>query len=293
MKWNTWLVAALLVAVTAGAAFAQGTQSGVLTGFVKDADGLALPGTVVTAAATTLQGTRSVTTDNAGAYVLRGLPPGDYLVTFEFAGMKPESARALVSVGGTTELDALIRTITTTESVVVTAEKPSVLAAAAGAFTLPAEVVDQLPLGRTPAIVAELSPGLTNNTPNSNQVTINGAFAFDNVFMIDGVDINDNLLGNPDTLFIEEAVEQTQVLTSALPAEFGRASGGVVNLVTKRGGDLFSGSIRTNLSNPSWTNETPFETYSTATTKESSAGRFSAASCGSSWQAAPRNRRAP
>ena len=254
-----WFAALVLVAATGLPLSAQGTQSGVLTGFVKDADGLALPGTVVTVSSQALQGSRSTTTDTAGAYVLRGLPPGLYDVAFEFAAMKPESAQATVTVGGNTELDATIRTVTATESVIVTAEKSSVLATPADAFRMSASTVDQLPLGRTPALVAELSPGLTNNTPNSNQVSINGAFAFDNVFMLDGVDINDNLLGNPDTLFIEEAIDETQVLTSALSAEFGRASGGIVNLVTKRGGDLFSGSVRTNLANPSWTAETPFE----------------------------------
>jgi outer membrane receptor protein involved in Fe transport len=259
MFWKVGLAAALLL-VTAGASpMAQGIQSGLLAGFVKDADGLALPGAVITVTSPALQGTRSTTTDEAGAYVLRGLPPGDYAVSFEFASMKPESGRATITLGGTTQLSATIRTITTTESVVVTAETPSLLTRPAGEVTLPAATVDRLPVGRTPSLVAELSPGLTNNTPNSNQVTINGAFAFDNVFMVDGVDINDNLLGNPDNLFIEEAVAETHVVTSALSAEYGRASGGVVNLVTRRGGDQFSGSLRTNLSNPSWTDETPFE----------------------------------
>ena len=117
-----------------------------------------------------------------------------------------------------------------------------------------------LPTGRTPSLVAELSPGLTNNTPNVNQVTISGAVAYDNVFLLDGVDIGDNLFARPDDLFVEEAIQETQVLTSAVSAEYGRFSGGVVNAVTKRGGNLFSGSVRSNLTNAAWTDETPFET---------------------------------
>jgi outer membrane receptor protein involved in Fe transport len=257
--FRNWFVAVVL-ALSAGASLAaQGSQTGVLSGFVRDGDGLALPGAVVTVSSPALQGSRSTTTDGQGAYALRGLPPGEYDVTFEFSEMKPETRRATIALGSTTALDAEIRIVTITESVVVTAEKPSTVARPAGTINLSGRTVDELPIGRTPAHVAELSPALTNNTPNSNQVTINGAFAFDNVFMIDGVDINDNLINNPDNLFIEEAVEETQVLTSALSAEFGRASGGVINLVTKRGGDLFSGSLRTNLSNPAWTDETPFE----------------------------------
>jgi outer membrane receptor for ferrienterochelin and colicin len=67
------------------------------------------------------------------------------------------------------------------------------------------------------------------------------------------------LFARPDDLFVEEAIEETQVLTSAVSAEYGRFSGGVVNAVTKRGGNLFSGSVRSNLSNAAWTDETPFE----------------------------------
>jgi outer membrane receptor protein involved in Fe transport len=119
--------------------------------------------------------------------------------------------------------------------------------------------IERLPTGRTPSLVAELAPGLTNNTPNVNQVTISGAVAYDNVFLLDGVDIGDNLFARPDDLFIEEAIEETRVLTSAISAEYGRFSGGVVNAVTKRGSNLFSGSFRSNLSNAGWTDETPFE----------------------------------
>jgi hypothetical protein len=88
---------------------------------------------------------------------------------------------------------------------------------------------------------------------------INGAFAFDNVFMLNGVDVNDNLFGAPQNLFIEDAIEETQVLTSGISAEYGRFSGGVINAITKSGGNMFAGSYRLNLTNPKWVVETPFE----------------------------------
>ena len=101
---------------------------------------------------------------------------------------------------------------------------------------------------------------MTDNTPNTGQLSISGGFAFDNVFLIDGVDVNDNFFADVTDVFIEDAVDETQVLTSGISAEYGRFSGGVVNLITKRGGNQFSGSFRTNFSNPAWTDETPFET---------------------------------
>jgi hypothetical protein len=164
-----------------------------------------------------------------------------------------------VSVGAIARLDVTLPMAKVAEAVTVTAAKPSLLTARGGGATVRTADLERLPTGRTPSLVAELAPGLTNNTPNVNQVTISGAVAYDNVFLLDGVDVGDNLFARPDDLFVEEAIEETQVLTSAVSAEYGRFSGGVVNAVTKRGGDLFSGSVRSNLSNAAWTNETPFE----------------------------------
>src|SRR4029450_3288730 len=101
--------------------------------------------------------------------------------------------------------------------------------------------------------------GLTANTPNNGQVTISGGFAYDNVFMINGVDVNDNLFGSAQPVFIEDAIEQTSVLTSGISAEYGRFTGGVINMITKSGGNPVSRSFRANFSNDSWTVETPRE----------------------------------
>ena len=112
--------------------------------------------------------------------------------------------------------------------------------------------MNALPINRTPAAIAALAPGLTTNTPNGGQVTISGGFAYDNVFLIDGVDANDNLFGTSNPVFIEDAIADTQVLTSGISAEYGRFSGGVVNVITKSGGNEFSGSVRVNYTNDDW-----------------------------------------
>ena len=113
---------------------------------------------------------------------------------------------------------------------------------------------------RTLQGIATLAPSVSENSPNGGQLVINGAFAFDNIFMINGVDINDNLFAQPQNLFIEDAIEETQVLTSGISAEYGRFSGGVVNAITKSGGNTFSGQRPRELPEPAWTTETPFET---------------------------------
>jgi hypothetical protein len=249
---------ALLVLSVATPAASQGVQTGAVSGVVRDVTGGVIAQAAIHAESPALQSPRMTMTDQAGAYLLQGLPIGDYTIRIEFSGFQTVSSQVRVGVGASERLNVSLQPAAT-EAVTVTAATPSLLSARAGGSALRTADLERLPTGRTPSLVAELSPGLTNNTPNVNQVTISGAVAYDNVFLLDGVDIGDNLFARPDDLFVEEAIEETRVLTSAISAEFGRFSGGVVNAVTKRGGNLFSGSLRSNLSNAAWTNETPFE----------------------------------
>jgi outer membrane receptor protein involved in Fe transport len=259
MKKLIGFVVALLLGVSP-ATLAQGTQTGTLSGTVTDQGGLVLPGVTVTANSPSLQGVRSTVTDENGRYSIRGLPPGTYTVHYELQGMGPVVREGtVVPLGGIAVVDATMGVASLAETVTVTAEMPSVLATPTAVTNITAREVEVLPIGRTPARIAEFAPGLTDNTPNVGQVTISGAFAYDNVFMIDGVDANDNLFGTSNNLYIEDAIEETQVLTSGISAEYGRFSGGVINLITKRGGNSFSGSFRTNLTNPAWSDETPLE----------------------------------
>ena len=257
------LLSATLIAVftllSASHAAAQGVQTGSVRGVVHDAAGMVVAQATIHAESPAQLGQRVTASDAAGAYQFQGLASGQYTLTFEFPGFQTVKSTVQISVGAIARVDVTLPMTTVTEAVTVTAATPSLLTVRGGGSTIRTADLERLPTGRTPSLVAELAPGLTNNTPNVNQVTISGAVAYDNVFLLDGVDIGDNLFARPDDLFVEEAIEETQVLTSAVSAEYGRFSGGVVNAVTKRGGDLFSGSVRSNLSNAAWTKETPFE----------------------------------
>ena len=131
-----------------------------------------------------------------------------------------------------------------TETVLVEGIIPPAVTSTQTSSNITAADVNVLPMGRTPYMIAELMPGLTTNTPNRDQITISGGFAFDNVFLVDGVDVNDNLIGSMNDLYIEDAVGEVQVLTSGVTAEYGRFSGGVVNVITKSGSNMFAGSYR-------------------------------------------------
>ena len=239
---------------------AQGVQTGILSGVVKDPDGLPLPGATVTVTSPALQGERTAVTDAIGAYIIRGLPPGTYQVLFQFSGTQDVKQTIDVPLGGLAELDTTLQLSGVTETVNVVADAtPPQLTSTQQSANYRNELISTLPIGRRPFEIAELAPGVTDNTPNVGQMAIGGAFAFDSIFLIDGVDTNDNLFGNSNNLFVEDAIEETQVLTSGISAEFGRFGGGVVNVITRSGGNQFHGSFRTNLSRPSWTEETPFE----------------------------------
>jgi hypothetical protein len=251
--------ALLLTAALAAPAAAQGLRTGAVSGIVTAEGGQPLAGVTVTVASPALQGTRKTATDANGAYILKGLPPGDYTVTLAHGALPSIEEKIVVAMGQTAQVDARIGVATRKEDVEVTSASESVVGRPGGGVTYKAEDIDVLPVGRNPVSTAELAPGLTANTPNSGQLSIGGGFGYDNVFLVDGVDINDNIFGSPANLYIEEAVEETQVLSSGIPAEFGRFAGGAVNVVSKKGGNRLGGSVRADLANNSWRCLTPFE----------------------------------
>lgn len=252
--------AVFMVFVTAISVAAQGTQTGTITGTVQSGDGLPLPGVTATAASPALQGERSAVSDVNGVYLLRGLPAGMYTVRFRLESFQSAAIDGVeLQVGGNAVVNSIMQLATRTEVVTVTASTPSPLTTVTTSQSYAKRELDLLPVTRRPQDVAELAPGLTNNTPNAGQVTISGGFAYDNVFLLDGVDIDDNLFAQPNNLYVEDAIEETNVLIGGISAEYGRFSGGVINVITKSGGNAFTGSVRENFTKPSWIETTPRE----------------------------------
>jgi hypothetical protein len=252
------LFALLSPVLLAHAVSAQGLQTGTITGIVSSQDELPLPGVTVTVSSPALQEGREAVTDVNGVYYLRALPPGAYTVQFALGGFRSAIRNDVaVSLGAIATIHAVLPVAAQTEVVTVTASAPSPLAATTTGRNFTKAAIDALPVGRRPTDVAELAPGLTANTFNAGQLAIGGGFGYDNLFMVNGVDTNDNVFGTQNNLFIEDAVQEVSVLTGGVPAAYGRFSGGVVNVITRSGGNTFSGSFRQNLSNPAWIAETP------------------------------------
>jgi len=253
------LLALWLLFLASGPLHAQGIQTGTIRGVVTDQQNLPAPGTVVTATSPSLQAPRSTVTDRQGIYAIPGLPPGTYEVRYELPAFETVTQTVSVPLGLPVVIDVTLRPGGLTETVQVASALPAPLSTAVVGQNIRSEEIESLATPRTIQGIAQLAPAVNEQSPNAGQLIVNGAFAYDNVFMVNGVDVNDNLFATPQNLFIEDAIEETQVLTSGISAEYGRFTGGVINAITKSGGNEFSGSGRINFFNDSWTTETPFE----------------------------------
>lgn len=253
-------IAALAAVLLAAAlpALAQTTPTGTISGKVRDSQGLAIPGATVTVVSPALQGNRAVTSSANGDYLVPFLPPGDYTLTVELSGFAASKQSARVVIGQTTTVNATLAVSGVTETVTVTGDPASDIAQGAQvASNIKQELAEKLPLARNLRDTALLTPGVVASGP-SGALTISGAMSYQNLFMVNGVVVQDNLRSTPLDLFIEDALQETTTSAAAVSAEFGRFGGGVVNAVTKSGGNDFSGSYRLTLENDDWTALTPY-----------------------------------
>jgi outer membrane receptor for ferrienterochelin and colicin len=253
-------LATALIALLAVGVQAQTTPTGTITGSVKDASGGVLPGVTVTVASPSLQGTRSATTSANGDYIIPFLPAGEYTVRFEMSGFQKLERKGLrLQLAESTTLDAQLSLSTVTEELTVTAESPADFTqAAAVASSYKQDLIEKLPLARTLASAVLLAPGTNDNGPNTG-IMISGALSYENLFLVNGVVVNETLRGQPRNLYIEDSIEETKTITGNISAEYGRLSGGVVNMLTKSGGNDFTGSFRTTFESDNWRSLTPYE----------------------------------
>ncbi len=245
-----------LVVLIASSAFAQSIPTATLTGKVT-ADDAALPGVTVTVKSPQLQGSRTAVTSGAGDYILPFLPPGDYTVTFELEGMQKVTRKVTLTAAGTDRMDIGLKPAAISESITVTASTPSVVESTQISANFKQELVEQLPVPRDLRNITLLSPGVNDKGPSGGNIIISGAMSYDSIYLVNGAIVNENLRGQAHNLFIEDAIQETTVQTGGISAEYGHFTGGVVNMITKSGGNDFKGSVRANLSNESWSAKTP------------------------------------
>jgi outer membrane receptor for ferrienterochelin and colicin len=261
MRLKVFLATACLV-LLAGVANAQ-VPTGTISGRVLDQDGGGVPGATITVTSPNLQGERVVVSSMYGDYSIPLLPPGDYTVRVELSGFQTVTRQTAVAATQAVPLDVTLALGTLQESVTVTASATPFLETATNATSVRQELTQTLPTSRTLVAAVLLAPNVHATGPNGTNgadgsIAIGGAMSFDSLYMVNGVAVTENVRGQPFTLFIEDALQETTVSTAGISAAYGRFGGGLVNAITKSGGNSFSGSFRNSFTNDSWRTTTPF-----------------------------------
>ena len=242
LKSLTILALALLLTVSA---FAQ-DQTGSIFGSVKTEDGAAIVGVKVTASSTALIRPIVTNTNERGSFVFPALPIGTYTITFEadqYQGVKQEGIA--ISIGNQLRLNQVLKTGEVGEEVItITGEAPLVdVKSTDTGMNISKELFQSLPKGRNFASLVALAPGASDEGGRFGGIMIDGASSSENVWVIDGAGTNDLIGGRNAQGAVFEFVEEIQVRSGGYEAEFGGSMGGVVNVVTRSGGNEFHGSL--------------------------------------------------
>jgi hypothetical protein len=247
-----WITLCMLVLGCAATTTAQ-VNTGTLSGIVVDAQGLAVHGAKLTLTNAGTRAERNVISDDAGRYKVVALPPGRYKVTVDgganFAVYENDSV--VVTVGEDAILDLRLdlkgtqQTITvTTETAAIETEKTEF------SQTVGEKDIDNLPINGRNYINFTLTDSQVtrDNAPNTGAaptsgLNIGGQNGRSNIVNVDGADATDNAVNGVRSTVSQEAVQEFQVITNGYAAEYGRASGGVVNIITRSGSNEFHGDV--------------------------------------------------
>ena len=229
-------------------------NTGNIEGRVVDPNGAAVPGVTVTATNEATGFTKSAQANDDGIYRILLLPPGNYKVTTSAAqGFAPATfSNVVVTVGGQTPLDVQLSVGATTTMVDISAEGQVVESTRTSvSSTINERAIMNLPVnGRNYLDFATLTPSVVRDPTRQGDLAVGGQKGTLNSLQVDGADNNNTFFGQsfgrtgtrPPYQFSEEAVQEFQVNQNGFSAEFGRAGGAVINVVTKSGTNQFHGS---------------------------------------------------
>jgi hypothetical protein len=237
------------------ASFAQ-EQTGSITGKIVDQNDEPLPGVTVNLSGPSLMGIRTFVSTEVGNFRFPAIPPGrDYVIAAEMSGFQTaERTGIIVSVGKTITVDIQLSQEVQVEEVTVTAESPIVdVKSTKHSIIYSSDMITQIPLARDYNEIIHSIPGISHNPEAGGKEWGFGAHG-ENVkksqVALDGVSITDPAMGTARIGVSFDVFEEFEVQIGSLPAEVGMTSGAYVNIVTKSGGNRFSGEA-----NIQWYNE--------------------------------------
>jgi hypothetical protein len=232
----------MLAVMVTGTATAQ-ERFGGIAGIVSDTSQAPVPGATITATNKQTGATRTVVSGPDGGYRVPDLEPGRYTVTIELSGFqKVQADDVLVLLGRMADVPATLKVGGLTEVVTVTSDtKTQVdLRSTTVAHNVTAEEFDRMPKARSFQGIALTSPGV-NQGEIEGGFQVNGASGAENSYTVDGVNTNSLLYGSSRQNTVFEYLQEVQVKTGGIAAEYGGALGGVISAVTKSGGNRYTG----------------------------------------------------
>jgi len=241
-RWTLFSV--LASALLASQAAVAQERFSTITGTVVDESGAPIPGATVTL--TNLDTKRIIarTTDADGNYNAQAIEPGRYSIKYELTGFSTvQIADVNLLLGKALKVPATLKVGAVTETIQVVGESPLIdVTSTARGNNIPAEEFDKIPKGRSFESLAAASPSV-NTGQLEGGIQVNGASAGENNFTVDSVSVNSLVHGHQREEAVFEHLQEVQVKTSGLSAEYGGALGGVISAVTKSGGNEFKGSV--------------------------------------------------
>jgi hypothetical protein len=247
MRRHAHLLSPFFVLLLLSPAVAAAQVTGSISGVVRDSSGAVLPGVTVTVKGPALQReSLSATTIADGTYRIQLVPPGVYDVAANLQGFTQQERKSVgVALNQVTTLDFTLAVGGVSESVQVSADAPLVQVARSDVTnTVTQRTIDALPLnGRNFTDLIALVPGARPDpalTTGAN-VEIFGERAGAVSYLVDGAENNDPVNGGSLLRFTQDSIKEFEVITTGYEAEFGRAQGGVANIVTRSGSDDWSG----------------------------------------------------
>ena len=248
-------------------------QGGVATGdlhvAVKDPKGNAVTNATVTVRDVAKGLERTATSDGQGGYSARLLPPGNYTVTVVTPGFtKVENTNVSITVGGLVELPVTLSVAGGKEVVEVSSQAELVETSRSSTTdTIGERRIDNLPINGRNYINFTLTDSqvVRDNAPNTGAaptsgLNMSGQRARSNLVNVDGADATDNSVNGVRSTVSQEDVQEFQIITNNYAAEYGRAAGGVVNIITRSGSNEFHGDVFGFLRNRNFQAVNPFST---------------------------------
>ena len=242
-RTGCYAIVPLLVFLLASSAAAQTTST--IEGTVKDATGAVVPGAEVSVSGTTLAAERRATTGANGFYRVTALPAGNYTVAVAAPGFASRTATLELTLNRVVTFDVTLQVVGVEAVVEVRSPVLDTTTSATGVTITPRQITELPVNGRNYLDLLQLVPGAAINRqvdPNSDSSNpVLGERSGNNNFLIDGQSNKDTVNGGPAQQFNQETIAEFQVLTNGYKAEFGQASGAIVNVITKSGGNVYRG----------------------------------------------------